>query len=118
MNHMQATAEQIANDTSLDWSDGIMATAELEHKRIVAEHKVPKNKPDPLSLADRAYIAKFHAYDGSTMLGALFGKRRQYIDSLVKRMKESGEYDAYCNLSDEQYERLIQTAERNGSYAM
>lgn len=111
-------AEEIAKDESRDWAERIIATAEVVYKKMAAERKAPKRKQEPLGLADRAYIARFYEYDGPTNLAALFGKKRQYIMQLVAFMQASGEYERYKNLSDEEYEKIIQTAERGKQNAL
>ncbi|GIP55921.1 hypothetical protein [Paenibacillus vini] len=84
----------------------------------VEERESPKRQINPLGLADRVYVARYYEYDGPNTLGALFGKSKQTIESLMKTMKNSGEYDIYRNLTDEEYEKMINAAERSGKYDM
>lgn len=109
-------AEEIANDESRNWDERIRAAAELEYEKMVTTKQTLKLKP--LSLVDRAYVARYHEHDGPSMMGLLFEKSPQGIDSLITTMKRTGEYEIYRNLTDEEYEKMINTAERSGKYEL
>lgn len=70
----------------------------------------------PLSLADRVYLAKYFEVDGPVMMGDLFDKPYQNIKKLIANMKKNGEYDLYRNLTEEEYEKILNCAEvKHGS---
>ena len=65
----------------------------------------------PMTLADRVYLAKYYETDGSKHMASLFGRSHQNINMLIKTMKNNGEYDLYRNLTDEEYEKILNNAE-------
>lgn len=65
----------------------------------------------PLTLADRVYLARYFEYDGPIMMGALYGRPYQNIIKLIEDMRKSGNYDLYRNLSESEFEKILQCAE-------
>lgn len=66
-----------------------------------------------LTLAERVYLAKYFDIDGPRYMSLSLERPLNNIDTQVQRMKKNGEWDLYRNLTEEEYEKIILTAERS-----
>ncbi|MNW44140.1 hypothetical protein D3C74_213620 [compost metagenome] len=106
-------AENVAADEWRGWDERIRATAEVMYRL-----KNPNTRKKRLSLSDRVYLAKYIEFDGPTMMGSLLGRHRTHIATLVVNMKKNGDYERYKNLSDEEYEKILEAEERRNEHAL
>lgn len=113
--------EEIAKDESRDWVDRIRATAEIEYKKLTRysngrlkyDPAIHSRHKTPFGLEEKIYLAKYYDFDGERMMSAALERPEYAISRMVGRMRKNGEWELYRNLTFEEYERIILTAERS-----
>lgn len=71
---------------------------------------------ESMTLADRVYLARYYEIDGPHLMAAALNHPAKALITIVLRMRRNGEYDLYRNLSDEEYEKILNCAEvKNGA---
>ena len=63
-------------------------------------------------LWEKVYLARYKDYGGEKMMAAALERPAYIIVSMVTRMKESGEWELYRSLSEEEFEKIMNASER------
>ncbi|MGM1048368.1 MAG: hypothetical protein ACQEXX_19825 [Bacillota bacterium] len=114
---------EIVMNCGLDFNDRKHAAVEVI-KRLGLEESAqawiandceeePPRKITPLTLAERAYLARYAKIDGYKTVAYALGRSHKSVEFIGYKMRKTGEWDLYQSLTHEEYENLVLASERS-----
>lgn len=90
---------------------GNMKSADPYHRNSYVPEYHRRHKQE-YELWEKVYLARYKDYDGEKMMSAALERPAYIIVTMVTRMKESGEWELYRSLSEEEFEKIMNASER------